>query len=280
MLDRFRIGEITPMRIFSALMRRINDVPDWIAWNSTNPHTIKNKQLLKSYKNLHKGQRYFVIANGPSLKKMDLSPLSNEYTIGMNRIYLLFDQINFKPSFYICINELVLDEFAEDIQKLTMPKFLNWNRRNLFDKNDSKTIFLRYALGIQDFFGFEPEKIQFSGGTVTFASLQLAFFMGFQEVIIIGLDHNYSEKGTPSKVEIRKTESDESHFHPNYFPKGIKWQLPDLLRSEVAYKLAKTAFENDGRKILDATIGGKCPVFEKIDFEKIFSKKEKLFKIG
>jgi hypothetical protein len=38
-------------------------------------------------------------------------------------------------------------------------------------------------------------------------------------VILVGLDHNYREKGVPSKVEVRQSEKDESHFDPKYFPK-------------------------------------------------------------
>tara|TARA_B110000285_G_C15052822_1_gene577936 strand:- start:1111 stop:1407 length:297 start_codon:yes stop_codon:yes gene_type:complete len=93
--------------------------------------------------------------------------------------------------------------------------------------------------------------------------------MGFSEVYIVGLDHNFKEKGQPNKTEVRTQEKDESHFHPDYFPKGSKWQLPDLLRSEIAYKKAREAFQSDGRKIYDATVNGHCNIFEKKAFESI-----------
>ena len=100
-------------------------------------------------------------------------------------------------------------------------------------------------------------------------ALQLAYFMGFSEVILIGVDHNFVEKGTPNKTEVRTAETDQSHFHPQYFPRGVRWQLPDLQRSEQAYALARAAFERAGRKILDATVGGRCPVFERVAYEKV-----------
>lgn len=270
MINRFNTRELTPQRLFSAILRRIRDIPNLIAWSWPSTATVQNKQRLLAYKNKHLGERCFIIANGPSLKEMDLSCLTNEITFGMNRIYLLFDQIPFQPTYYVCVNELVLEEFYQDIRSLPMPKFLNWDRRNLYDLTDEKSIFLRYNLAIKDSFGYEPTKTQYSGGTVTYASLQLAYFMGFKEVILIGLDHNYVEKGTPNKVEVRQTAQDESHFHPNYFPKGVKWQLPDLLRSEVAYQLAREAYEKDGRRVLDATPGGKCQIFEKVVFTDFF----------
>jgi hypothetical protein len=37
--------------------------------------------------------------------------------------------------------------------------------------------------------------------------------------------------------------------------------------------MAKDAYENAGRKVLDATVGGKLEVFKKIDYESLFSGK-------
>ena len=87
--------------------------------------------------------------------------------------------------------------------------------------------------------------------------------MNAKEVIIIGMDHSFKEKGRASKLETRTQEVDESHCHPDYFPKGIKWQLPDLLRSEIAYQLAQQTFERENKSIIDATINGQCDVFKK-----------------
>jgi hypothetical protein len=45
---------------------------------------------LAALKDAHRGERCFLIGNGPSLKQTDLSLLKNEFTIGTNRIYLAF----------------------------------------------------------------------------------------------------------------------------------------------------------------------------------------------
>ncbi len=39
--------------------------------------------------NIHHGQRCFIIGNGPSLQRTDLTKLKDEFTFGMNRIYLV-----------------------------------------------------------------------------------------------------------------------------------------------------------------------------------------------
>ena len=188
----------------------------------------------------------------------------------MNRIYLHFEIMGFLPTYYVAINQLVLEQFADEIKQLPIPKFLNWNKRSLFDSNISDVMFLKTRLGISD--SFQPNILEpiYSGGTVTFVAMQIAYFMGFQEVILIGVDHNFVDKGTPNKIEIRETNTDYNHFHPDYFPKGSRWQLPDLRRSELAYESARVAFESDGRQILDATVNGKCQVFPKVNFKSLF----------
>jgi hypothetical protein len=99
--------------------------------------------------------------------------------------------------------------------------------------------------------------------------MQLAYYMGFQQVILIGVDHNFKDKGEAHKL-VTSTGADENHFHPDYFGKGVKWQLPDLETSEIAYQFAREAYEADGRQILDATVGGKLTIFPKVDFTSLF----------
>lgn len=264
---RVKITELTPLRLFQSFYRRIGNLPDIFSWMVNT--TYKNR--LRVYHNRHKGQRCFLIANGPSLVHTDLSFLQNEISIGMNRIYVIFEDRQFSTTYYSVVNELVIDQFHDDITKLKCEKFVNWNKRGLF-KNSGDINYLNLSSAFNDGFSQDITKTIYSGGTVTYASLQLAYYLGFSEVILIGLDHNFVDKGTPNKTEVR-TGADQNHFHPDYFPKGMKWQLPDLYRSELAYAKARKEFEADGRRILDATIGGHCQVFEKVDYTSLFQGK-------
>lgn len=268
MIKRLDSSEITFSRFKDALQRRITDIPDSIAWASLDGREYRERLLLLRDK--HQGQRCFIMGNGPSLAKMDLSPLHDEITFGLNRIYLLFEKINFLPSYYVCVNELVLKQFANEIRALPMPKFLNWNCRHIFARSDPTTHFVKMKLGLADKMQGDATKPIYGGGTVTFAALQLAFFMGFETVILIGVDHRFVDRGVPNQITLRISARDENHFHPNYFPPGSKWQLPDLRRSEIAYAIARTEFEKNGRRILDSTVDGQCQVFEKVEFTSLF----------
>ena len=262
-LGRINIKEITFSRMVSAIITRAKNIPYFISWNSWKK---KNSKKLNHFHDKHAGERIFLIANGPSLAQMDLTPLKHKITFGMNRIYLLEEKMGFSPNYFSCINELVLEQFSPEIDSLNSIKYLNYNRNSLFTKGKSN-YFLKTKLALKDKFSYKPFNGVYSGGTVTYVALQLIYALGFSEVIIIGLDHNFKDKGIPNKTEIRKTELDDNHFHPDYFPKGFKWQLPDLLRSEMAYSIARRVFEKDNRRIIDCTVNGKCNIFEKGEYE-------------
>jgi hypothetical protein len=97
--------------------------------------------------------------------------------------------------------------------------------------------------------------------------MQLAYYMGFTDVILIGVDHRFAVSG-PAHQIVESAGPDNSHFDPNYFGKGFRWQLPDLETSGIAYGLARATFEKAGRRIVDATVGGALTIFPKMSLEK------------
>lgn len=268
-LNRFDAREISLQRVYAALRTRLRELPHAAAWR-LDPRAERNRELLRQYRGKHAGERCFIVANGPSLRQTDLSLLKDEISFGLNRIYLLFEESSFRPSYYLAVNELILEQWPDEISRLEMPKFLNWNRRSYYGDPDPATAYIKSRMTIQDFFQYDLTRPTVVGATVTFVALQLAFYMGFQTVCLVGLDHNYQEKGIPSKTEVRAPEEDESHFHADYFPQGYRWQLPDLLRSEIEFSITRQAYEAAGRQVLDATIGGKCQVFEKVAYRDLF----------
>lgn len=222
---------------------------------------------LAAYKDIHKGERCFIIGNGPSLNKTDVSKLRNEYTFGMNRIYLAFPDWGFEPTYFASVNDLVIEQSAEEIRALKMPKFLSWHSRPHIRPTEDLMFLHTTYTGPK--FSKDVRGRVWEGGTVTYVALQLAFYMGFEKVILIGVDHNYKNKGEPNKTIISDGD-DVDHFHAAYFGKGIRWQLPDLEAWDIAYKQARATYENAGREVVDATIGGKLQVFPKVNYDSLF----------
>jgi hypothetical protein len=222
-----------------------------------------NRAYTRRFKNTHVGERCVIIGNGPSLRNTDLGLLRGEYTFGLNRIYLMFDELGFDTSFHVVTNRLVVEQFADDFRKIRAPLFTMMGNRQLLD-GASGTGFLRNIVG--PWFSRDPSRGVWQGHTVTYVAMQLAHYMGFREVILVGVDHRFAVGGTPNQV-VESAGPDASHFDPRYFAKGVKWQLPDLANSEVSYELARASFEADGRRIIDATVDGALTVFPKTTLE-------------
>ena len=262
-----KLSEMSFKRVFNGIIRRIKNLSHEFLWIFSNKAKI-NKEELKKFKNIHEGERCFLICNGPSLKKTDLNLFKNEFSFGLNRIYLNYPNMNFEPNYIACINNLVLSQFSEDFAKQKIPLFLNWNSRSKLTKTKN-THFIGKGFVMNEF-SKDISKSIAPAGTVTYAALQIIYYMGFKEVIIVGMDHNFHYSGKPNEAQERTDNNDVNHFIPNYFPKGSKWEIPDLASSEYFYNIAKNQFNNDNRIIYDATINGKCDVFLKKDLETFF----------
>lgn len=228
----------------------------------------EGQRRLAEMHDLHRGKRCFILGNGPSLQRTDLSRLRGEFTFGLNRIYLLFPQMGFPTSYLAAINTLVIEQCAPEMRDLDMPKFVTWRARDHL-KGDPQVIFIDSDYTGPPTFSTQATGRLFEGSTVTYVAMQLAYHLGFHEVILVGVDHSFKTRG-PANVPIVSHGDDPDHFSPDYFGKGFRWQLPDLEASEEAYLLARQAFEAAGRRIVDATVGGKLTVFPKVRYQDLF----------
>ncbi|PKO17707.1 MAG: hypothetical protein CVU39_04285 [Chloroflexi bacterium HGW-Chloroflexi-10] len=232
------------------------------------PWRQETRKQLAHYKDKHKGQRCFIMGNGPSLKNTDLSKLKNEFTFGMNRIFLGFADMGFPTTYYVSVNDLVIEQSAADIQNLKIPRFVSWRVGRQWLQPDQDLHFL-YTTYTGPIFSKNVCNRVWESATVTYVALQLAYYMGFQEAILIGVDHNFETKGKPNTTIVSQGD-DPNHFHPGYFGKGFRWQLPDLEMNEVGYRMARKVYAADGRRVLDATVGGKLTIFDKVDYNSLF----------
>jgi hypothetical protein len=244
-------------------MQRIPELPDAYF----HPWRRASMAGLAKFKNKYRDERCFIIGNGPSLKNTDLSLLRDEYTFGMNRIYLIFPELGFSTTFFVSINDLVIQQTAQDIQGLTIPKFIAWRSHPWL--HPMEDLYFLYTTYTEPKFARNISGRLWEGATVTYVALQIAFYLGFREVILIGVDHSFTTQGKPNETVVSQGD-DPNHFNPQYFGKGFRWQLPDLETSELAYRMAKNEYAKDGRTVVDATVGGKLTVFPKVDYQTLF----------
>lgn len=269
-LERYRRinkRDFTAKRVLEALGRRIVGFPQQMVFFWPFGFYKNNRAKLKSFKDKHKGKRCFIVCNGPSLKDIDFSLLKNEITFGMNRIYLMKEQNGFEPTYLGCVDkDSQILQFHEDLDQLPMTCFFNFSLRNCFSKKENQ-IFIAERFSHK--FQTDCSKLMGNAKSVTYEMIQLAYYMGFQEVYIIGKDHSYNTNERAG-VGIKATGDETNHFIKGYYKAGMKWDAPDYLAEEYDYEMARAAFEKAGRVIKNATIGGKLEVFERVDFYSLF----------
>ncbi|MEA5533267.1 6-hydroxymethylpterin diphosphokinase MptE-like protein [Crocosphaera sp. XPORK-15E] len=235
---------------------------------------LKHSKRLQQFKNCHRGESCFIIGNGPSLNQMDLNPLKEVHTFGLNKIYLIFEKVNLNLSYHVSVNPLVIEQSVNNFTALSCPSFLSFKSFCEYRKKQEN------PLNIPDnlYFVLTSSTCHFSsniaqkineGYTVTYVAMQIAFYMGFKQVFLIGVDHNFKAVGKPNEKQTLKGD-DMNHFSPNYFA-NKEWQLPDLEGSELSYRIAKFNYERSGRIIYDATVDGKLEIFPKISYEEALS---------
>lgn len=231
---------------------------------------------LKKFKNIHKGQRCFIIGTGPSLTTEDLELLKDEICFGSNRIFEIYPRTSWRPTYYVNQDYPLLKKYVNEINALT-PKavFLPIDVQPSYGHNPLAHFFV---LRHKDFY---PGDAEFSehlhrflgqGFTVTYGAIQLARYMGFSEVYLLGIDHNYSislnEKGIPVTNEGVK----------DYF-QGSKasnqgLNLPRVVESTMAYMTArKYADRHSDFAVYNATRGGKLEAFLRVRLEDVLVKK-------
>ena len=217
--------------------------------------------------NRHYGERAVLVANGPSLNRMNLSFLRNEIVIGTNKIFLGFRKFLFYPKYYVSVNRIVIEQSAARIRAINCVKFISNRGAHLIPESA-----LTYHIETQNprsRFSRNIAEGVHEGWTVTYVALQIAYYLGFKDVVIVGMDHSYEFTGSPNESRTLHG-PDPNHFSSEYFGHGQTWNNPDLVHSEESYRIARSEFEQDGRRIIDATLDGACTVFEKADYRQIF----------
>ena len=133
------------------------------------------------FKNIHQGMRLFILASGPSLGDLDLSPLNRRIVMGLNRSVLMYPE----TQYHCTMDHRLFDEFADLLRKT----------RCLFTLEDRPWGNPMRLLGAEGF-SWDLEEGVYSGYTIAYVALQVAVYMGFTEIFYLGLDLHHHEGQT------------------------------------------------------------------------------------
>lgn len=218
---------------------------------------------LKEIKNIHVEKRVFIVCTGPSLTVEDVDMLKDEYSFGMNSVFKLFDKTEWRPSYYCVIDTGVYDKICKEpewmnLNNVFIPDLMVEKFGELSIENYTKFPMDNYELyrsrhkGKSIRFSDDIYSIVYDVATVTYVILQIAVYMGFKEIYLLGCDCDYSGK--------------KQHF-ADY---GVNVTTNPEKSMIAAYKAARQYADSHGVKIYNATRGGKLEVFERVDLDDIF----------
>jgi len=219
----------------------------------------------EQFKNRHKGEVGLVIANGLGLNRVPLDFLAKYPSFGVNRIHLLYDKTGFTPTYYVCngFNQFDTEEkraMVYPMLEYVEAAFLNryWIHEFPFDNVHGILSTKPYTGKASMEFSYDPLHTYGIGWTVTYVALQIAFYMGFDPVLIVGLDHRYPtgpfkhfyEDGEASLWEIGAGPHDPA-----------EWQRG----CDRVFAKANHAYRMAGRRIINLSNPTACTVFERGD---------------
>jgi len=138
--------------------------------------SVRQRGDVRKWKDRLLGVPAFILGNGPSLNDEDIAPLSNYFTIGINR------------SFYKLDSTILLWQDASlwftERRKLLETKAIKYSTSH----GDPENRFLRYKIKAGGFGLPEDSTILYGSGASSPLAVQLAYILGCNPIVLLGCD--------------------------------------------------------------------------------------------
>ena len=232
--------------------------------------------MIEEMKELYKGERCFVIGNGPSLSPEILDRLVDEHSFAVNRIAKIFDKTDWRPTYYVGVTDAIFDnrhrgDILEGISSAQVS--ICWDGYRKVTKSYTKhKIFYVHCSHIEDYNSDQAQDDWWSDdvaerldkfGVSVFPALQVAVYFGFEIIYLIGCDGNY----TPPVDGIDRSHFDSAYRPFDVFPNYDYDQLNKALLR--AHEIAEAAANRRGVKIYNCSPTSAITSHEKIGLERV-----------
>lgn len=232
---------------------------------------------LRAFRNLHQGERCFIVATAPSLTLSDLALLKDEICFGVNSCFKLFDRTQWRPRYYGVTDKNVFAGLKPEFDRAKLSTIFFSDTVDLEpDENAFRFPLDERAVDYEDTFYprlfpgvFPParfsgdvERRVGAGGTVAFAMLQIAAYMGFSQIALLGVDCDFTGP---------KRQAEGTDYRQGGEKRRYARQSPEKIgeRMLLSFAVARKYADQHGFTILNATRGGKLEAFERRSLEEI-----------
>lgn len=240
-----------------------------------------------NFKNIHKNKTCYILGTGPSVKNYDLKKLKDEFIIGTNFAFLHPDFLYLNNK-YICfapnhlpLNFDIWDNIFSKIDNTKISQIFigdskyrysigNYIKKNKY-KNYDNLILLNYHSSPI----LNSKNINFSNlhdlsvgplispVTTLVTALQLAHFMGFNKIKLLGIDHDildtYQNSATSNAHFYDKDQNHETHIKYKTKTRIFKW----LYQAWTQYEILNEFYKNKNVEIVNLNKDSYLDVFDK-----------------
>lgn len=233
---------------------------------------IKRYSELNQFRNIHSGKRCFIIGNGPSLRMEDLDILNEhqEICFGSNWIIKAFEKTKWRPDYYTVVDYNFMRLMSQNLKSSEEKEITVFHAEPFYGDIEKKENYYKYQS-----IPYSKKDVKFSDDivdgiygclTVTYDMIQIAVYMGFTEIYLLGVDCNCKDKVNhfykAEDIDMNKLENctilDAQERNSLY----VAWLK--------GYMAAEKYTSTQNIKIYNATRGGELEIFTRVNFDDLF----------
>lgn len=236
----------------------------------------EDRDKIRKYKNIHKGKRCFIVGTGPSQNVDDLDKLTDEITFTVNYGYMAYEHTKWRADYYVLMDdnagkvlENALSGSHEYAGVFTSPEIYNYvpNGKETMLVTDAKELFMIDTIWNKLFphifpiirFSDDISKKIYCGKTVVFVCIQIAAYMGFDEIYLTGIDCNYRGNKQHSDVFYEELTANDK--------KRLVKSGDDMIKQ---FEALAVILNKKNIHVYNATRGGSLEAFERVNFDELF----------
>jgi len=258
---------------------------------------LKHRNLIKTninLKNKHKGEKCFILGSGPSINDEDLKPLKNEIVFALNNFYVHDDFSEIMrgevEKYYMTApihppqTETEWKDWFSDMEQ-HMPKNVNLifgisnqnnNIKSILSHHNLFVNFKKYwyyaGININDYYNYKQRDIDITrmtwiADTISIYSIIVAIYMGFSEIYLLGMDHNYICNNKSNyrfyKDGIHQNDEDERMLKDTSLTKHLSFSIYKIFHQ---YELLSN---NSDTEIYNTSRNSLLDIFEYVTFKDI-----------
>ena len=167
----------------------------------------------------------FIIGNGPSHNRAPMDLPEDVGTFGMN-------YAGFVPTYYVCVDQDIIAHHADEIRQYVAGAGIAYLSEYLCGSNTLYD-YANVQLVGKDTQSFKAEDFM-SGYTAAYVCLKMAYYLGYEQVHLYGIDHSPAWE----------------HYRPDYRI-GKKTDRRCMQIMETHYQLAANVYARAGREIFN-----------------------------